>query len=133
MHELEQSSARQQIESLIEGAPEDDIDREALEGELRVLDQIAAAPDQLASTIDLFPLFGYTPGTCGVLVSSPTNTLLIAGDAVATREHFLNGQALPDAQDIRAAHEAMGEVYEIADWIIPGHDNLFANPRQMGI
>jgi glyoxylase-like metal-dependent hydrolase (beta-lactamase superfamily II) len=60
-------------------------------------------------------------------------TILIAGDAVPTQEHFLAGQVLPDAYDIRAAQEAMREVYEIADQIVPGHDNIFVNPRMMGM
>ncbi len=82
--------------------------------------------------VDLFPLFGYTPGTCGVLVSMPTVTVLIAGDAVPTQDHFLAGQVLPDSMDLHAAQESMREVYEIADLIVPGHDNLFLNPRAQG-
>jgi hypothetical protein len=58
---------------------------------------------------------------------------LVAGDAVPTLDHFLAGQLLPDTYDIKAAGEAMREVYEIADWIVPGHDNLFANPRSAGL
>jgi hypothetical protein len=58
---------------------------------------------------------------------------LIAGDAVPTQDHFLAGQVLPDAHDIAAAQESMREVYEIADLIVPGHDNLFLNPRTQGL
>ena len=57
---------------------------------------------------------------------------MIAGDAVPTLDHFLAGQVLPDSVDIKAAHESMSEVYEIADVIVPGHDNLFLNPRAQG-
>ena len=60
-------------------------------------------------------------------------TFLIAGDAVPTQDHFLAGQVLPDAYDIKAAQESMGEVYEIADLIVPGHDNVFLNPRAAGM
>ena len=28
---------------------------------------------------------------------------------------------------------AMAEVYEIADLVVPGHDNLFINPRTQGL
>lgn len=132
IHENEMNFARAQLESLIEQAPPEDLDRKHLEHELDLLNQCKPADDKLADGVDLFPLFGYTPGTCGLLVSSPTLTTLIAGDAVPTLDHFLAGQVLPDAQDIKAAHESMGEVYEIADVIIPGHDNLFINPRTMG-
>ncbi len=98
-----------------------------------MLERFKPAEDRLAFGVDLFPLFGYTPGTCGLLVTAPTSTLLIAGDAIPTRDHLLAGQVLPDSQNIAAAQESMREVYEIADWIIPGHDNWFPNPRHMGL
>ena len=47
--------------------------------------------------------------------------------------HFLAGQVLPDSWDFETAGESMREVYEIADLIVPGHDNLFLNPRSQGM
>jgi Cft2 family RNA processing exonuclease len=133
MGEVEQQWTRHRIEGLLEQAPADDLDRRALEADLRLLDRITVAPDKLAEDVDLFPLGGYTPGTCGLLVSAPITTLLIAGDAVPTLDHFLAGQALPDSVDIEASQESMREAYEIADLIVPGHDNLFLNPRASGM
>jgi glyoxylase-like metal-dependent hydrolase (beta-lactamase superfamily II) len=131
IHEIEQQATRQALERLREqGEPED---RENIDAELLILNATEPAEDELASEVDLFPLFGYTPGTCGLLVSLPTTTILIAGDAVPTQDHFLAGQVLPDTFDINAAQESMREVYEIADLIVPGHDNLFLNPRTQGI
>jgi len=104
-----------------------------LVNELTLLESIQPAEDKLAEQVDLFPLFGYTPGTTGLLVAAPTTTTLITGDAVPTLDHFLAGQVMPDAYDIDAAGEAMREVYEIADLIVPGHDNVFANPRHAGM
>ena len=133
IHEHEQQSARQQLQRQIDEAPADDEDRAHLQQELALLERMTPAEDKLAEQLDLFPLFGYTPGTCGLLVAAATSTILIAGDAVPTQDHFLAGQVLPDAADIKAAHEAMAEVYEIADLIVPGHDNIFLNPRSQGI
>ena len=133
IHELEQEASRQQLENLLHDAPEEDLDHAALKLELKLLERCKPADDKLAFGVDLFPLFGYTPGTCGLLVTAPTSTLLIAGDAIVTREHLLAGQVLPDSQNIAAAQESMREVYEIADWIVPGHDNWFPNPRHMGL
>jgi hypothetical protein len=42
-------------------------------------------------------------------------------------------QILPDAQDLEKAKESMSEIYEIADLIVPGYDNLFINPRTQGM
>ena len=101
--------------------------------ELAVLDRTRELEgDKLAEQVDLFPLPGYTPGTCGLLVAEAASTTLIAGDAVPTRDHLLAAQVLPDAHDPDAAREAMREVYEIADVVVPGHDNLFLNPRSYG-
>jgi glyoxylase-like metal-dependent hydrolase (beta-lactamase superfamily II) len=131
--EAEQQAVQQHLSRLIEQAPPQDLDRATLQRELDLLESIRPADDQLADGVGLFPLAGYTPGNCGLILSPPTATIIIAGDAVPTQEHFLAGQVLPDAYDIAAAQEAMREVYEIADIIVPGHDNLFVNPRHQGM
>lgn len=131
IHELEQKSAIQQIETILAETDDAD-DRAAIQ---RDLDEIAActpADDKLTKQIDLFPLAGFTPGTCGLLISNATHTALIAGDAVPTQDHLLAGQVLPGCFDLTAAKEALTEVYEIADVIVPGHDNVFVNPRNFG-
>jgi len=132
INEPEQQATRQHLERLIEEAPEEDIDRKLLRDELRLLKSLTPAEDRLTDQLDLFPLPGYTPGNCGLLIKLMTSTVMIAGDAVPTQDHFLAGQVLPDAYDIATAQESMSEVYEIADQIIPGHDNIFTNPRAAG-
>jgi glyoxylase-like metal-dependent hydrolase (beta-lactamase superfamily II) len=133
IHELEQQANRQHLERLVQDAPPEDIDRKILRQELGLLNSLTPADDKVADLLDLFPLPGYTPGACGLLIKFPTSTILLAGDAVPTQDHFLAGQVLPDAYDIEQAQESMREVYEIADLIIPGHDNLFVNPRSAGM
>ncbi len=133
IHENEQQATAQQLQQLIDGAPDADLDRKILRNELALLESLQTPSDTIAPGVDLFPLFGYTPGTTGLLVVAPAYTALIAGDAVPTQDHFLAGQVLPDAQDIKATQDSMAEVYEIADLIVPGHDNLFVNPRSQGI
>jgi glyoxylase-like metal-dependent hydrolase (beta-lactamase superfamily II) len=133
IHEIEQQSFRAQLESLIDQSPEEDIDHAQMEAELKLINSFTPADDKLAQQVDLFPLFGYTAGTCGLLVSTPLTSTLIAGDAVPTLDHFLVGQVLPDSADIKGAQEAMAEVYEIADLVVPGHDNIFVNPRGQGV
>lgn len=133
VHELEQSFARSQLTRLIEQAPEEDIDRAYMEKELELLERCEAAEDAVTEDVDLFPLFGYSPGLCGLLIKSPLTTALIAGAAVPTLDHFLAGQVLPDSRDIPQAQESLKEAYEIADLIVPGFDNVFLNPRSQGM
>ncbi len=133
IHELEQQAVGEHLQRLLEEAPLADIDTGVIKRELDLLTSLTPAPDKLADNLDLFPLFGYTPGTCGLLISLPTSTVMIASDAVPTQDHFLAGQVLPDSWDINKAQESLREVYEIADLIIPGHDNIFVNPRASGM
>lgn len=133
LHEREGQAYRQHYEPKLEELAAGDEMRQALERELALLDSCLPAPDKLAPGVDLFPLFGYTAGTCGLLLSLPTMTVLIAGDAVPTEEHFLAGQVLPNPFDLQAAKESLQEVYDIADVIVPGHDNVFLSPRAAGM
>ncbi len=130
-HELEIEHVRSTLKMLIEDT--DSEVRERLEKEWAVAKHIRPAPDQLAPGVDLFPLFGVTPGTCGLLVSAPTLTTLIAGPAVGTLDHLLAGQVLDDPHDLEQAKESLAEVYEIADIIVPGYDNMLVNPRTRGM
>jgi glyoxylase-like metal-dependent hydrolase (beta-lactamase superfamily II) len=133
IHELEQQSIAQHLRRMLDEAPSEDLDRKIFQSELKLLESLGTPDDKLADNVDLFPLFGYTPGTTGLLVTSPTHSIMVAGDAVPTQDHFLAGQVLPDTYDIRAAQESLREVYEIADLIVPGHDNIFLNPRTQGM
>jgi len=133
IHEVEQQAVRAHLERMFEEAPEADIDRGYIRQDLQLISSLSAADDRVADQLDLFPLPGYTPGNCGLLIKLPTASVLLAGDAAPTQDHFLAGQVLPDAYDIEAAQESLREVYEIADLIIPGHDNLFVNPRSAGM
>lgn len=111
---------------------EDDAVRTMLEQDIAILKRCEAAPDQIAPHVDLFPLPGYTPGTCGLLLAFPGGgaTVLIAGDAVATQEHLEQGRILRGAFDLEQAQESFREVIEIADFIVPGHDGLLVNPTR---
>jgi len=133
IHEVEQQAVRAHLERMFEEAPEADIDRGYIRQDLQLISSLSAADDRVADQLDLFPLPGYTPGNCGLLLKLPTASVLLAGDAAPTQDHFLAGQVLPDAYDIEGAQESLREVYEIADLIIPGHDNLFVNPRSAGM
>ena len=97
--------------------------------EQSLLARVVEAPDQLAEGVDLYPLSGYTPGQCGLILAEPTRTTVLAGDAVPTAGHFMAGQVFADCWDLEKAKGSLAELYEIADVIIPGHDNVFWTPR----
>jgi glyoxylase-like metal-dependent hydrolase (beta-lactamase superfamily II) len=124
--EAEREAVGRQLLAQFERA-EDQPMRDLLRDEIALLRKVHPAPDKLADQVDLFPLPGYTPGTAGLLLPLATATVLIAGDAVASAEHLERGQILPGAFDVEQAMESLKEAMEIADWIIPGHDNIIPN------
>lgn len=116
------------IQQLNEEHPPDT--RKLLEQEVAILNRCKAAPDRLAEQVDLFPLPGFSPGTCGLLLNHINSTALVAGDAVATVEHLEQGRVLKGCYDTDQARESFVEALEIADVVIPGHDNLLLNPTR---
>lgn len=96
--------------------------------EVALLDRTEEAPDRLAPGVDLFPLPGETPGTCGLLLALPGQTVLVCGDAIATLEHLERGMVLAHPHDAAQARASFMEAVEIADLLIPGRDNLVLNP-----
>jgi len=52
---------------------------------------------------------------------------------VATMEHLEQGRVLRGCYDTEQARESLIEAIEIADVIIPGHDNIIVNPSRRHI
>jgi len=90
-----------------------------------VLRRLVAAPERFAPGVDLYPTFGHTPGHASLLVYTPIQSLVVAGDAVLTRDHFERANLGEEPWDLEKAKESFRDVFEIADLIVPGHDNLF--------
>ncbi|MCC6229216.1 MAG: MBL fold metallo-hydrolase [Phycisphaerales bacterium] len=109
---------------------EDDPIRAAIERDIVILQRCKPAPDHLADHVDIFPLPGVSPGTCGLLLEEPRATTLICGDAIPTTEHLQQGQVLPNCADYDKAKESFQEAVEIADFLILGRDNIVANPTR---
>lgn len=130
LHEPERDAARAAIEAQMEHAEtlDDPEVTDRIGGHLDILAHCQAAEDHLVPGVDLFPLPGYSPGTCGLLLPLPRSTVLISGDAVATNEHLQDAKVLPDCVDIEQAQESFKEAIEIADLIVPGRDNILMNP-----
>lgn len=117
----------------------DDADEESrdigrrLQHDIALLQKCRPAPDSLAPGVDLFPLPGVTAGMTGLLIPSSRGDLLICGDAIPTAGHVERGQAPVRCQNPEAARESLREAIEIADFLIPGRDNLMLNPvRRFG-
>lgn len=134
VHEPERDAARRALDEQLTRAKESrDQDLVGtVQQHIDLLDQCQDAPDKLADNVDLFPLPGLSPGTCGLLLPLPSSTVLVCGDAIPTQEHLEEGKVLPTCMDVEQAQESFREAIEIADLLVPGRDNITANPvRQL--
>jgi glyoxylase-like metal-dependent hydrolase (beta-lactamase superfamily II) len=102
----------------------------ARERHLTALEQIVPTEEGPAPNIDLFPSVGVTPGCCGLLLPHEGQTILIAGDAVASQAHLLAGQILP-CLDREMAQASFTEAIEIADFIVCGRDGMIPSPGRV--
>ncbi|MGQ9648947.1 MAG: MBL fold metallo-hydrolase [Phycisphaerae bacterium] len=105
--------------------PEDPELTKLLDQEESLLARIEAAPEHLTAQTHLFPAVGATPGSAALLLALPTQTTVIAGDAIVTQEYFAAGQVYEQVAMIQAARKSFEDILEVADEVVPGHDNVF--------
>ncbi len=127
--ELELEWYARRLEELAESADRLESEESSeLDAELQMLQHFKPAPEKFDDQVTLYPLYGPTPGCCGLLLTPPTNTVLITGPAVLTAAHIEKGMIWEESADQEAAMESFQEVFELADLIVPGFDNLCFNP-----
>ena len=103
-----------------------------VDADLALLERFKPAPDKFSEQISLYPLPGPSDGAAGLLLTPPTATIIIAGDAALTRGHVEHGQVWEGATDAQAAMDSLAELLDLADVIVPGHDNvMFVAQRMM--
>jgi glyoxylase-like metal-dependent hydrolase (beta-lactamase superfamily II) len=103
---------------------------EVIADELDLLRRCKPAPDKLTANVHLFPASGASSGNAGLLIASPLVTVVVAGDAVVTREYLDHGQPYEKSYDPAQAKESMSDILDVGDQIIPGHDNLLIPPAR---
>ena len=78
VHEPELEAAKEALTRQVRDAEGGDDELRAwLDNESATLDRCGPAPDSIVRGVDLFPLPGVTPGSCGLLLPLPRATLLI--------------------------------------------------------
>lgn len=126
MHEPEIDAVRGHLAELTERSrtEPDEIVR-LVRDERSLLERIAPAPEKITPAVHLFPAIGVTPGCAALLLASALRTVVVAGDAVVTKDYYEAGRVFEQVADVSAAQEAFSEIIDIADEIVPGHDNAF--------
>jgi glyoxylase-like metal-dependent hydrolase (beta-lactamase superfamily II) len=130
--EIEMETYAHHLQELLESAERLDAEQAAaIEADIEIVRKFKPAPEKFTPQIHLYPLTGASIGSSGLLLAEPTNTVLVAGDAVVTAEHFSRGQIWQGCTDTEAALESLQDIIEIADVIIPGHDNIIPTARNV--
>ncbi len=105
-------------------------DARQIEDELKLLERFEPAPEKFSPQLHLYPLPGASVGSAGLLLTPATSTIIVAGDAALTSQHVLRGQIWQRCADTEMAMESLKDLLELADVIIPGHDNIMLSPQR---
>lgn len=130
MHEPEIQAASEAMSDELERAEGDDEVTQLLEEHRGLLLSFEVPKDNMMGGVDLFPLPGFTLGSCGLLLPTTRQTVLICGDTIATSEHLQQGNVLSNAQNIELCQDSFKECLEIADILVLGRDNVMLNPTR---
>jgi glyoxylase-like metal-dependent hydrolase (beta-lactamase superfamily II) len=126
MHEPEVDAIRDHLAQMTERArTEPDEIMRLVREERSLLERIRPAPEKITPGVHLFPTLGVTPGASALLLALALRTVVVAGDAVVTKDYYDAGRVFEQVADVAAAQDAFTEIVEIADEVVPGHDNAF--------
>ena len=127
--QIEIETYRSHLAGLLDSAERlDPEDVNMIEADLALLGRFAPAPEKFTRQVQFYPLLGASPGSAGLLLAPPTSTIVIAGDAAVTAQHVQAAQVWKGCAETEAAMASLADLLELADVIVPGHDNVMFAP-----
>ena len=91
---------------------------------------VPAENSEIAPGVLTMHLPGHTPGLAGLVFTDRDGfRVVLASDAVMTREFFEVGRGHFSSHDLEAAGKSIDRLRREADIILPGYDNYFFNRR----
>lgn len=98
-------------------------DSDPAEAQLRT--RLQPAPDQLGAGVRVITTPGHTEGHSSIRLEADEGTVIIAGDAVMTRDFLAAREVFFNTADREAARRCIEEIAATAAVVVPGHDNAF--------
>ncbi|KPK37629.1 MAG: hypothetical protein AMJ65_14175 [Phycisphaerae bacterium SG8_4] len=86
---------------------------------------IVAADDSLFEAVDVLSTPGHTMDHHSLRFDCKGLSVVIAGDAVATQDFWVERMGYFNAVDFELSARTMDKIASIADIVVPGHDNYF--------
>ncbi len=95
------------------------------QGKLPKAVEPAAGP--LFGALDIIPTPGHTLSHHSLRFDCEGMSVLVAGDAVATRDFWRERRGYYNCVDFELSKRSMDNIAGLADVVVPGHDNFFLN------
>ncbi len=90
---------------------------------------VEPAGERIFGCIDVLPTPGHTLNHHSLRFDCEGLSVVIAADAAMTRDFWRDRQGYFNSADTELAARTIDELAEVADIVVPGHDNYFLNPR----
>ncbi len=91
---------------------------------------IESAGPRLFNAIDVIPTPGHTMDHHSLRFDCHGLSVVVAGDAVATRDFWRERRGYFNAVDFELSARTMDGISSVADIVVPGHDNYFLSRSQ---
>lgn len=92
-----------------------------------MIDRFLPAEGNLPDGIELLPSPGHTLTHHSLVADTACGRLVVAGDAVMTREFFDAQEGFHNSANFEQASETIRRIKNMADVVVPGHGNYFLN------
>jgi glyoxylase-like metal-dependent hydrolase (beta-lactamase superfamily II) len=91
------------------------------------LKTVETAGNSLFGVIDVLDTKGHSPDHRSLRFDYKGLSIVIAGDAVATYDFWVEKSMYYNVSDLEGAKRTLEKINSVADIIVPGHDNYFLN------
>jgi glyoxylase-like metal-dependent hydrolase (beta-lactamase superfamily II) len=98
---------------------------EALNKSRKLSRRFENAPDRLFDAVEVIATSGHTHSHHSLRFDCEGLSIVVAGDAVATRDFFRARRGYFNAVDFEQSARTMDRLAALADILVPGHDNYF--------
>jgi glyoxylase-like metal-dependent hydrolase (beta-lactamase superfamily II) len=101
--------------------------RENCPAEEDMVRKFVPAENRLPEGVELFPSPGHTHAHHSLLVHTQNGRMIVAGDAVMTRDFYNANEGFHNSVDTALVADSIARIRATADLVVPGHGNYFVN------
>jgi len=88
---------------------------------------VESATSRLFAELEIIPTPGHTRSHHSLRFDCDGLSVVVAGDAVPTRDFWLERRGYYNCVDFELSAKTMDHIADLADLVVPGHDNYFLN------